>query len=154
MKIRRTVGKRRDRQELRPLGVVYDFTIPYDLRFFQSLDRFVQPEPWLTRDKAMIDQLKSIGIEKCKPFRPDEATKGILNVAAREAHAWMDLKYETMFLPYYEGAQVGLSLSRRTLLEVFRPNLRSRIATRSTAAVSPTRWHSSAPSIRGSASIT
>ena len=42
----------------------YDSTIPYDLRFFQSLDRFVQREPWLTRDKVMIDQLKTIGIEK------------------------------------------------------------------------------------------
>ena len=61
---------------------VYDSTIPYDLRFFQSLDRFVQSEPWLTRDKAMIDQLKSIGIEKGKPFSPDEATERILNAAA------------------------------------------------------------------------
>ena len=49
---------------------VYDATIPYDLRFFQSLDRFVQQEPWLTRDKAMIDPLKSLGIEKGKPFNP------------------------------------------------------------------------------------
>jgi hypothetical protein len=84
---------------------VYDSTIPYDLRFFQSLDRFVQQEPWLTRDKAMIDQLKSIGIEKGKPFSPDEATQGMLNAAAGEAHAWLDLKYETMFSPYYEGRQ-------------------------------------------------
>ena len=52
-------------------GAVYDSTIPYDLRFFQSLERFVQSEPWLERDKAMIDPLKSIGIEKGKPFRPD-----------------------------------------------------------------------------------
>jgi hypothetical protein len=85
------------------IGTVYDSTIPYDLRFFQSLDRFVQQEPWLIRDKAMIDQLKGIGIEKGKPFNPDEATKNILNAAAREAHAWLELKYETVFPPYYEG---------------------------------------------------
>ena len=85
------------------MGKVYDSTIPYDLKFFQSLDRFVQREPWLVRDKAMIDQLKGIGIEKGKPFNPDEATKGILNAAAGEAHAWLDLKYQTMFAPYYEG---------------------------------------------------
>lgn len=84
-------------------GVLYDSTIPYDLRFFQSLDRFVQQEPWLTRDKAMIDQLKSIGIEKGKPFRPDTATQRLLNTAAGEAHAWLELKYETMFSPYYPG---------------------------------------------------
>jgi hypothetical protein len=85
------------------IGAVYDSTIPYDVSFFQSLDRFVQQEPWLTRDKAMIDQLKTIGIEKGKPFNPDEATKGILNAAAREAHAWLELRYETTFSPYYEG---------------------------------------------------
>ena len=43
--------------------MVYDNTIPYDLRFYQSLDRFVQNEPWLERDKAVIDQLKSIRVE-------------------------------------------------------------------------------------------
>src|SRR5690349_17384033 len=32
---------------------MYDSTIPYDLRFFESLNRFVQAEPWMTRDKAM-----------------------------------------------------------------------------------------------------
>jgi hypothetical protein len=87
------------------MGKLYDSTIPYDVSFFQSLDRFVQQEPWLVRDKAMIDQLKSIGIEKGKPFNPDEPTKGILNAAAREAHAWLDLKYRTMYPPYYEGRQ-------------------------------------------------
>ncbi len=28
-------------------GVMYDATIPYDIRFFESLDRVVQHEPWL-----------------------------------------------------------------------------------------------------------
>ena len=55
-------------------GRLFDSTIPYDLRFFQSLDRIVQSEPWLPRDRAMIDQLKSIGIEKGKPFNPDAKT--------------------------------------------------------------------------------
>jgi hypothetical protein len=86
-------------------GAIYDSTIPYDLRFFQSLDRFVQREPWLERDKVMIDQLKSIGIEKGKPFHPDKATQDLLNAAAREAHAWLELKYETVFAPYYGGRQ-------------------------------------------------
>ena len=57
------------------VDVVYDSTITYDLRFFESLNRIVQAEPWLERDKAMIDQLKSIGIEKGKPFNPDPRTK-------------------------------------------------------------------------------
>jgi hypothetical protein len=83
------------------IDVVFDSTIPYDLRFFQSLSRFVQYEPWLTRDKAMIDQLKSIGIEKGKPFNPDPKTQDILNEAAREARAWLEAHYEDLFHPSY-----------------------------------------------------
>ena len=64
---------------------MFDATIPYDWRFFEALHRFVQVEPWLTRDKAMIDLLKSIGIEKGKPFNPDEETKAIFEQAARES---------------------------------------------------------------------
>ena len=37
------------------IDVVFDSTIPYDMRFFRSFDRMVQYEPWLERDKAMID---------------------------------------------------------------------------------------------------
>jgi hypothetical protein len=80
-------------------GVMFDATIPYDLRFFESLHRFVQAEPWLTRDKAMIDMLKAIGIEKGKPFKPDAKTKAVLEDAAREAHAWLEMRYETVFDP-------------------------------------------------------
>src|ERR1700758_5515006 len=79
------------------VDVVYDSTITYDLRFFESLNRIVQAEPWLERDKAMIDQLKSIGIEKGKPFYPDPRTKDTLNGAAREAHAWLVARYEASF---------------------------------------------------------
>jgi len=76
------------------VDIVYDSTITYDLRFFESLNRIVQVEPWLERDKVMIDQLKSIGIEKGKPFNPDLKAKDILNDAAREAHAWLVARYE------------------------------------------------------------
>jgi hypothetical protein len=68
------------------IDVVYDNTIPYDLRFFRSLHRMIQIEPWLDRDRAMIDLLKSIGIEKGQPFTPDECTKAILSDAAADAH--------------------------------------------------------------------
>jgi len=85
------------------IDVVYDAAIPYDVRFFQSLDRFVQQEPWLTRDKAMIDPLKSIGIEKSKSFAPDAKTEGLLNAMAREAHEHLERSYETAFSPYFVG---------------------------------------------------
>jgi hypothetical protein len=92
--------------------VVYESTIPYDLRFFESLDRFVQAEPWLERDKAMIDTLKSIGIEKGKPFKPDAKTQEILMDAAHEARAWLDVRYESVFSPpYFEGSRWALPAS-------------------------------------------
>jgi hypothetical protein len=96
--------------------VVYDSTIPYDLEYFESLNRIVQAEPWLERDKVMIDQLKSIGIEKGKPFAPDARTRDVLNAAAREAHAWLVSRYEESFSsPYYEGGHWCLPGSRELL---------------------------------------
>src|SRR5260370_563746 len=91
------------------VDIVYDANITYDLRFFASLNRVVQAEPWMERDKAMIDQLKSIGIEKGKPFKPDAKTQDILNDAAREAHAWLVARYEeSLSSPYYEGGHWAL----------------------------------------------
>src|SRR5262245_9246795 len=86
------------------VGVEIGNIIPYDLRFFEALDRFVQREPWLERDKAMIDTLKSLGIEKGKPFAPDAKTKELLIAGAKEAKAWLELKYENAFPPYFFGS--------------------------------------------------
>jgi hypothetical protein len=90
------------------IDVIYDATIPYDVRFFRSLDRIVQTEPWLPRDKPMIDMLKSIGIEKGKPFNPDAKTRDILTSAAREAHALLENRYEGMFTPYFDISRWAL----------------------------------------------
>ena len=87
------------------IDVVFDATIPYDMRFYQSLDRMVQSEPWLPRDKAMIDMLKSIGIEKGKPFKPDAKTQKILAGAISETSAWLSSRYETVFTPFYGGGR-------------------------------------------------
>lgn len=85
--------------------VLFDATIPYDLRFFEALHRIVQSQPWLERDKAMIDPLRSLGIEKGKPFAPDGKTRTVLAEGAREAHAWLDHRLETAFAPYFEGGR-------------------------------------------------
>jgi hypothetical protein len=85
--------------------VVFDGTIPYDLRFFQSLDRIVQAEPWQTRDKVMIDVLKTIGIEKGKAFMPNPKLQDTLQAAAREARAWFNARFETAFPPFYADRQ-------------------------------------------------
>jgi hypothetical protein len=82
---------------------LFDATIQYDQRFFQNLDRIVQNEPWLQRDRAMIDQLKSIGIEQGKPFNPDTKTTAMLDAAAKEAKAWLAARYDAGFPPFWEG---------------------------------------------------
>jgi hypothetical protein len=83
--------------------VLFDSTIRYDASFFTSLDRMVQSEPWLGRDRAMIDQLRTIGIEKGKLFAPDAAMKQALADGVAEAHAWMAAKYDAGLPPFFEG---------------------------------------------------
>jgi hypothetical protein len=82
---------------------VFDSTIQYDHRFFQSLDRMVQSEPWIPRDRAMIDQLKSIGIEKGKSFNPESGANVMFDEAAKEAGALFTERYDAGLPPFFEG---------------------------------------------------
>jgi hypothetical protein len=86
-------------------NVLFDSTIRYDGSFFVSLDRIVQSEPWLPRDRVMIDMLRSIGIEKGKPFSPDAETKAVLEAGAREAQAWLEAKYDSGLPPFYPDSR-------------------------------------------------
>jgi hypothetical protein len=85
------------------MDVLFDSTIRYDHTFFENLDRIVQNEPWLQRDRAMIDQLKTIGIEKGKPFNPDAKTQQIFNAAALEAKAYLARRYDAGFPQFNPG---------------------------------------------------
>ncbi len=53
----------------------------------------------------MIDTLKTIGIEKGKPFAPDDKARRIFNLAAHEAHSWLVNRLETSYFPppYFDG---------------------------------------------------
>ena len=98
------------------IDVVFDATIPYDPRFFESLDRIVQAEPWLDRDRAMIDVLKSLGIEKGKPFKPDKRTQAILAEAIAEARAWLEGEYGRVFTPpFFADTHWALPASQEVL---------------------------------------
>jgi hypothetical protein len=85
------------------MDVLFDSTIRYDHTFFENLNRIVQNEPWLPRDRAMIDQLKTIGIEKGKPFSPDAKTQQIFNAAALEAKAYLARRYDAGFPQFDPG---------------------------------------------------
>ena len=94
---------------------LFDSVIPYDVRFFQSLDRVVQAEPWLGRDRVMIDILKSLGLEKGKPFAPNAASTAILEAAGEEALARFDVLYETLYEPHAPGARWFLPADKAML---------------------------------------
>lgn len=93
-------------------GSLYDSTIPYDIRFFELLDQFVQREPWLQRDRVMISVLASIGIEQGKLFEPNAELKSVLEAAAAEAHGWLETNYPRFFTsPYFDGSHWAVPAS-------------------------------------------
>ncbi|KAF2510562.1 DUF1254 domain-containing protein [Flavobacterium foetidum] len=81
---------------------VFDSAIPYDISFYESLNKIVQSEPWLKRDRAYIDILKTIGIQRGKAFNPDTRTKEILTASVKAAREWLNVNYEAM-PPFYKG---------------------------------------------------
>jgi hypothetical protein len=83
--------------------IEFDSTIRYDASFFRNLDRVVQGEPWLERDRAMIEKLQTLGIEKGKPFHPDAATEKVLDAAVKEAGEWLEMKYDAGLPPFWPG---------------------------------------------------
>jgi len=80
---------------------IYDSAIPYDISFYEALNKIVQAEPWLERDRAVIDPLRSIGIERGKTFSPDARTKEILTAAVNTAKEYLDFNYES-FAPFFK----------------------------------------------------
>lgn len=88
-------------------GILYDATIPYDIRYFESLDRVIQHEPWLERDRAMIDTLRTLGIEKGKKFAPDAKMVQTLNAAAKQANHYLEEKYHELVIngPFAKGSR-------------------------------------------------
>jgi hypothetical protein len=98
--------------------VVFDSTIRYDASYFTSLDHIIQSEPWLERDRAMISQLGTLGIEKRKLFAPDARMKALLEAGIREAHTWLDARYEASFVPFFEASRWSLPISQPFVAEM------------------------------------
>lgn len=81
----------------------FDSTIRYDNSYFENLNRVVQFEPWLDRDRVMIDTLRSLGIEKGKPYAPTNEAKQAMNVGIKAAQTYLAAVYDAGFPPFYEG---------------------------------------------------
>jgi len=84
-------------------AVDYDSTIRYDASFFDNLNRIVQRQPWRDRDRAMIDSLRTLGIEKGKPFAPDAATRDLLARGVQEAGRELEARYDAGLPAFYPG---------------------------------------------------
>lgn len=76
-------------------------TLPfYDGRHFEDMHAIMSVEPVREHDKVMMGMLKSLGIEKGKPFAPDETAKRAMNQAAIDVwfylQDWFDHTPEAM----------------------------------------------------------
>ena len=76
---------------------------PVGLEYWQRLSDFINDNPVEERDRFFIAMLKYLGIEKGKPFNPDERQREILIEGARLGDAMARV---TLFDPRIEGAQV------------------------------------------------
>ena len=63
-------------------GIPSTFVSPGDYSFWELLNKVIQEEPSAPNDPTMMGLFASIGIEKGKPFNPDDRMKKILTDAA------------------------------------------------------------------------
>ena len=79
-----------------------------DESFYAVLAKMVNEETVQPRDLAMMNMLRSLGIEKGKEFKPNAATTAIFKEAIKEAHAFFNNMQRTALTPYWEGARWAL----------------------------------------------
>lgn len=72
-------------------------TLPYyDERAFKDIYDVISVEPVKEQDKVMMGMLKTLGIEKGKPYNPDEKTLKIMRQAAIDAWYYMQHWFDNM----------------------------------------------------------
>ena len=95
-----------------PLNTQWSTLPRYDERWFEELHKIINVGPTRERDKAMMGMLKSIGIEKGKPYNPDEKTKKIFRQAAIDG-------YHYMLEGYIDGVAAEMMWPKRAWRNVF-----------------------------------
>ena len=83
---------------------------PRGLPYWQRLSNFISENPVEERDRFFMAMLKYLGIEKGKPFNPDERQKRILIEGAELGDAMARVN---LFDPRIEGAQVWPERTRK-----------------------------------------
>ncbi|MCP4983335.1 MAG: DUF1254 domain-containing protein [Gammaproteobacteria bacterium] len=87
-------------------AVVYDSLPYYDHTFFQDINDFLQNNPIRQQDKVMVSLLRSLGIEKGKPFNPDQRQKKAMQEGLDLAFASMQAYFSTegrAMVPLWKG---------------------------------------------------
>lgn len=105
-------------------------TLPrYDERWFEELHAIINEGPVRERDKVMMGMLKYLGIEKGKPYNPDEKTRAIFRRAAADAYFYMQERYltvepEELYWPdrrwrnvFYSDINMGFSWNYKDMLD-------------------------------------
>jgi hypothetical protein len=88
-------------------GKPFDGIARMDDTFLDSLAKMINEEPVQARDLVAMGQLRSLGIEKGKEFKPDAATRAVLKKAVAQAHAGF-MEATTRLTPYWPGGKWGL----------------------------------------------
>ena len=80
---------------------------PRGMAYWESLNEFIQSEPVMERDRLILAQLRFLGIEKGKPFEPDDRQKRILEeaVVVGEAMAKANTSDKRVEPPFWPGTQ-------------------------------------------------
>jgi hypothetical protein len=93
---------------------------PDNIRYFELLAMLVNEEPSDLFDPSERSQMRAIGIEKGKPFSPDEKTKALLSEAARIRERRRALARDPDYILgiVKQGTMRARELTDRTLHEV------------------------------------
>lgn len=78
----------------------------YDYTFFQDMNDVLQNNPVREQDKAMVALLAGLGIEKGKPFKPNEEQKRAMNEGLKLAYDHMYSLFTTAgkaMIPLWKG---------------------------------------------------
>jgi hypothetical protein len=91
---------------VRPAGdVTWSQMPPRGMAYWESLNKVVQSEPVMERDRLILAQLRFLGIEKDKPFKPDARQRKILEeaVVVGEAMAKANTSDKRVEPPFWPG---------------------------------------------------
>lgn len=86
---------------LDPVNDRYPTLPPYDETFFKHLYDTVTYEPVQPEDKHMMGLLASLGIERDKPYAPDDLTKRAMRQAAIDAWYYLQERFDHLSRDYY-----------------------------------------------------